>query len=67
MKLLCTKDLVMLVSQEVQFKAGESYEWMMHADGSVSRVTERGVHLLRSDVWPIYFQYSLEKEHEQLV
>lgn len=63
MKLLCTKDLVMLVSQEVRFKAGESYEWMMHADGSVSRVTQKGVHLLRSDVWVDYFQYKLEVEN----
>lgn len=60
--LLCTKSVIMLVSNDVAFVEGQEYSFFSHFDGSVSRVSENGVHSFRKDAWPTYFKYELVQE-----
>lgn len=51
----------MLVSNEIAFIEGQSYQFHMNAYGEISHVSGKGVHMFRSSVWPEYFQYQLEE------
>lgn len=59
MKFLCTKDVVMIQTGKVAFKAGETYDFTMNASGEISRPTENGFHYFRvygPDAWMNYFK-----------
>ena len=59
MKFKCIKDVVMLETGKVAFKAGEDYEFTMNASGEISRPTEKGFHYFRNagpDAWFVYFK-----------
>lgn len=64
MKLLCVKDVVMLRSGDIAFKAGEEYEFSMNASGEISRPMHNGIHMFRAlgpEAWTVYFKYVEDK------
>lgn len=59
MKLKCIKDVVMMRTAEVAFKAGEYYDFHMNASGEILRTTDNGIHMFRNagpDAWYVYFE-----------
>jgi hypothetical protein len=59
MKLKCIKNVVMLQTAEVAFKAGEYYDFHMNDSGEILRATDKGIHMFRNagpDAWYVYFE-----------
>lgn len=63
MKLLCIKDVVMLQTGEIAFKAGEDYEFTMSPNGEISRPIANGFHYFLTygpNKWTNHFVHELE-------
>lgn len=64
-KLKCYKDVVMIPSGEVAFKAGEEYSFHMKSNGDIQQFKNNTVHIFYSvgeQAWTNYFEYVLEDE-----
>lgn len=62
-KLKCIRDVIMIPTGEVAFKAGEEYGFHMNSKGEISRTTDNCVHMFRAsgvDALTVYFEYVLE-------
>jgi hypothetical protein len=63
MKFLCHRDVVMLQTGKVAFKAGEQYDFEMNASGEIFQPTENGFHYFRTcgpDAWVNYFKVEMD-------